>query len=738
MRNPKVYLFSTPLSLIPAPLLGVPVLQGYLSNSGIECSSTDLNIWFLQWLLKDRTLLNDFALDAIKSYTQIQQSEVFTQKSAMDFIQNLAALSLIPPEIAEKNFGSKAVIGVPDQASLSDWGEHMPCWTTALVMLGLDPHDLGRGISEARAFENRQTAFNAFLNTQETKDILQSAAGCDVVGISTPFWLQQKEYAFRIAKEIKNFNPNAFIIFGGGGITIMAKYCLDEIKKSGVVDAIGLYQGELTLRMLAECIAKGEKLDKVPDLILFNHEEKTHVYTAHMPTIHPDLLPTPVFNHEELEMYHKISGKLLPDKRAPLIISRGCYWDKCAFCADSQCRHPDTSPHEVRDTEKVLDDIERLQKLHDISYFYLITSAMSPSWGKKFAKGILERGIKAKFWTYTRAMGEAAADSEYFQLLKEAGFDVITCGVESTVDRVLEAISKGNGRAEITNTIRGLSNAGIRTKFNLIVDIPPSTYEDAKSNWDYIIENLPYINDLSVYTFLLHMGSEMADNPEKFNITVGTKMDGSKIELYPGILAHKNPFYENSKVQEIIQRTKNISKDIQFFQLAETVRNTIDHKGFSWRGSTIGFRPFTAIPSRFAPFEVNQRDCYIVCLSDMFNYFVVPSAFTGFLEVFKQGVREPVPFEKLLQAFEAGMETYDLQNRGVGSEGLMIKMLDKMARAGFILDVQTAQAQSQKVNTEWFDSQENFPRVYGKYNLTDRPFTFGTFPFAMVLSTLMI
>lgn len=740
MRSTKVFLFSTPLSLIPAPLLGVPVLQGYLSSNGVDCNSCDLNIRFMHWLLNDRTLLDGFAADTIKEFKQIQQLPALTQHNAVNLMQSAAAMSLIPPEIIDKHFGAEAVLGLSEPTALSKaghpknpWEDQMPCWATALGMLGLVPNDLGGVISEQKASENRQVSFNTFLNTQEVKTILHNAAECDVVGISTSFWLQQKEYAYRLAKEIRRLNPKAFIILGGSGLTIMAEYSKNEIMESGVVDAVGLYQGELTLRMLAEYIAKGEEIDKVPDLILFNHEKRSYKYTEHLPTVHPDSLPTPVYNQEELEMYHKLAGTVLPDKRAPLMISRGCYWDKCAFCSDSQCRHPETSPHEVRNPEKVLEDIEKLQKLHGISYFYLITSAMSPSWGKRFARGVIERGIKAKFWAYTRALGKEAADSEYFQLLKKAGFDVITCGVESTVDRVLTAISKGNSRAEITNTIQGLSKAGVRTKFNLIADIPPSTYEDAKSNWDYVIDNLPYINDLSVFTFLLHLGSEMADNPEKFNIKVVTEKDGSIRELFPGTIAHTNPFYENSRAKEIVQRTKNLSNDLQFFQLTQAVRNTIDSADFSWKDSTILFRPFTAIPSKFPLYDVKQRDVYIVTLSNMFNYIVIPAAFADFMELYKQGVLAPVSFEKLLQAFEAGMGA---QKR----EGIAQRMLDRMAREGFILDIKMSESQSEKQDTESIksDLHKSLPRAYGRYPSTERPFEFGTFPFAMVLSTLMI
>lgn len=753
MRNPKVFLFSAPLSLIPAPLLGIPVLEGYLSSNGIDCSSNDLNIRFLQWLIDDRTLLNRFVSEAVEGFEKIQKLPTLTQQNGMHLVQAAASMSLLPPGVIKEHFGSKAIIGwnrseMPEEcgADNNPWKENMPSWAVIMSMIGLAPNDSGFSISEAKASENRQIAFDAFLRTSEASEILKTAAECDLVGISAPFWLQQKEYAYRIAMEIKKLNPKTFVVLGGSGLTIMAKYCLSEIIENGVVDAVSLYQGELSLKMLAESILNGEKADKVPDLILFDHVKKEYKYTEHISAVHPDTLPTPIFSGEDLEMYQKMAENVFSDKRAPLLISRGCYWDKCAFCSDSQCRHPETSPHEVRNPEKVLDDIELLQKLHGITYFYLITSAMPPSWGKKFAKGVLERGITAKFWAYTRAMGKEAADPAYFELLKKAGFDVVTCGVESTSDRVLKAIAKGNGREEITNTIHGLSKAGVRTKFNLIADIPPSTYEDAKLNWDYLIENIPYVNDLAVFTFQLRLGSEMAVNPEKFNIRTITEKDGSRRESYPGTIEHVNPFYEHNRAKELIQRTKNLSDDLQFFQQTKNVRSIIDSPDFMWSGSAVSLMPFTAIPSKFPLYDLKQRNVYIVFLSNMFNYFVVSEEYAGFLEVCRKGVGTPVSYEELQTAFNMGMNASGQQLKGTKSETAAGRVLERMVREGFVMDVKAECLTSMEqravpdngLSSKKFSMSENFPRAFGRYPSTELPFTFGTFPFAMVLSTLMV
>ncbi|HWR60002.1 MAG TPA: hypothetical protein VN580_00235, partial [Clostridia bacterium] len=201
-----------------------------------------------------------------------------------------------------------------------------------------------------------------------------------------------------------------------------------------------------------------------------------------------------------------------------------------------------------------------------------------------------------------------------------------------------------------------------------------------------------------------------------------------------------NPFYDNSRAGEIIRRTRNFSNDLQFYHLTENVRDTIDSVDFSWNGSTIRFRPFNAVPSRFPLLNSGQRDVYIVFLSNMFNYIVIPSAFEEFLQAYKQGVQTPVSFEKLSRAFEAGMEAYASQSKGLKSEDLARRMLERMAREGFVLYVKATQTvlEKQDKKPSYSGLHENFPRASGRYPSTERPFEFGTFPFAMVLSTLMV
>jgi len=728
--------------VLPAPLLAVPLLRGYLSQQHIECESTDLNILFLRWLVEDHRILDSLLEKPLSNFKVLQKKADLTPSELCQLMDQVAYLAVTPPDLMRENFGSEVILGMTRDGSSDSWAGHMPSVINALELSGFFSHDLANktgNILAVDGFLQRYEALKSFIDTQEVEVILQRAAASDVVGISVSFWDQQALAAFLIAEYIRRINPGVFIIFGGSGITKNIKFCQQQfVSHAAEIDAIGLYEGELTLHQLAESIVGEKDLEDVPNLLRFDRARKEFLITGYQPSPRLDDLPIPVFNLDELDIYSELIGQWLPGVRVPLLISRGCWWDKCAFCSDNQLRHPKTPAYQPRSPQKVLDDIEQMQKLFSASYFYLVTSAMPSSWGRAFAKGVLERGLKANFWTYMRATNERLSGMEYFQLLKSAGFDMVTVGVESTVDRILTSVAKGNSRSDIVNTICGLSKAGIRTKFNLIADLPPATVDDARSNWNFILENLLHINDLTVFEFELVDGTAMATHPQDYNLKIVKDKRGNAKMLVPGILQHINPFYADNESQKIIKRTKDLAIDIEFLQLTKEVRGEISTENYRWKDSIVLFRPFTAVHSRFTPFDSQPQEVYLVVLHDVFKFFIAPASFSDLINVMRRGTETTVTYSDLFNAFVSGARWLD-SSIPISQISLMDRLLDRLTREGFISEI-NGNGSSQNDFTrdaERVDPQEDLPLSFGRYPFPDLPFTFGAFPFAGVISTKM-
>ena len=69
--------------------------------------------------------------------------------------------------------------------------------------------------------------------------------------------------------------------------------------------------------------------------------------------------------------------------------------------------------------------------------------ARDPAWAARFSKEVRERGIRATFWSYLKNERKDILTQDLLNLMGAAGFTRVTCGVESTSDRVLNVIDKG-------------------------------------------------------------------------------------------------------------------------------------------------------------------------------------------------------------------------------------------------------------------------------------------------------
>ena len=180
----------------------------------------------------------------------------------------------------------------------------------------------------------------------------------------------------------------------------------------------------------------------------------TVLRTASAKRLHPNNLPAPEFDDEELGLYR--------DLALPVYVTRGCYWGKCTFCDYVKLYTPGQPRVLARDAEKVVEDVKLLQSKHRVFRVRLITEAIPPKWCREFSRAIIANRVRASFWTYLKNEPKEVLTQELFELMKRAGIDDVTCGVESISDRVLAVIVKGTTVEDITDNFEMMRRADIR------------------------------------------------------------------------------------------------------------------------------------------------------------------------------------------------------------------------------------------------------------------------------------
>lgn len=315
--------------------------------------------------------------------------------------------------------------------------------------------------------------------------------------------------ALALAKRAKQrYGDAVHIALGGGIFALMGQDQRAETLRSGVVDSIGIHEGEVTLLGLCEHIDGKNRLEAVPNLVRW---VDGRILAPRIEQAVPlDECPPPLFPDDLLRGYG-------PDVVLPVWATRGCYWGKCAFC-DYVHLSANRNRAEIARVATCIDVIERLIARHGTRNFEMIAECLSPSFCRRFAEGLQARGLEITWTTHLRV--EKQFKGELCRKIFASGCRRVTVGVESFNDRQLRVMKKGYTRADVVQMLAGLAEAGIEALINIIVDFPTVIAEEARETLEFLHEYRWLYNDVNVFPFVLSRLTEIARNPERFGIEI--------------------------------------------------------------------------------------------------------------------------------------------------------------------------------------------------------------------------
>ncbi|MDQ0293676.1 MULTISPECIES: B12-binding domain-containing radical SAM protein [Streptomyces] len=212
----------------------------------------------------------------------------------------------------------------------------------------------------------------------------------------------------------------------------------------------------------------------------------------------------------------------LPEHIYPVLLSEGCYWGKCDFCDYPFLSSQD--PFKVsaffRKAPDVVHDIGILVEKFGVSRIDLISDAVPMGYFRLMADAGADRlrELGARLECSIRA--EPKAKAHHFEAMAAAGVDLVTIGVESLADEVLDGMQKGNTYADIMRSMRLARENGIKVKANLIFDHPRMQLRHVDQTLERLEEVLPYVESLGVHSFGLTPHAPLAFTPESANLVI--------------------------------------------------------------------------------------------------------------------------------------------------------------------------------------------------------------------------
>lgn len=285
----------------------------------------------------------------------------------------------------------------------------------------------------------------------------------------------------RIARELKQRNPELIVIFGGPQATLTAEATLQSMD---CVDYVCAGEGENTIVPVIKVLLRDEKTDYsvIPGLCYRLDGEV--IQNPLPPMTDLDSLP-----YWDMRLHGNATTDVLTNDQEnqymPIDAGRGCPFN-CTFCCTSTILN---HSYRLKSARRITEDIIYYQKNYGIHKFWLSHDALTTNKRliEELCDCILEAGLKIKWRCTTRI---DLITEELVLKMKRAGLTIIDFGIETGSVRMQKITNK---RLDLEKTRRMLSflkDNNIQIMSYFIYGFPEETREDLNDTMEMVLSML--------------------------------------------------------------------------------------------------------------------------------------------------------------------------------------------------------------------------------------------------------
>ena len=210
---------------------------------------------------------------------------------------------------------------------------------------------------------------------------------------------------------------------------------------------------------------------------------------------------------------YDFSEYMLPEPVLPIRASYGCYWGKCTFCAHY---YNDKKHFFIREVDDLIEEIKFNIKKYNVNTFCFVDSALPPAYSDEFATKIINQNIKIYFTMQNRF--EDDFDEALLKKLHKAGLIHCFWGLESASPKILKKMNKGININTAQKILETAHSIGILNGIYWMYNFPEETIDDFNLTYNFIRENIDFIDNIVDNRFMLPTFSYMYSNPEEFGL----------------------------------------------------------------------------------------------------------------------------------------------------------------------------------------------------------------------------
>lgn len=375
-------------------------------------------------------------------------------------------------------------------------------------------------------------------------DLLYLAAVAEKAGLEAKI----KDYSQGgdFEKDLREFQPDYLVINVAtptfksdlGALTIAKEICPDvvTIAKGAafltVAFEVMYFQKDLDLILFGEPeetlreVLEGK--DYADILGLYYRDDLRAKFTGPRPFIENlDELPFPARHLVDNNIYRRPDNNKV---QAVIKVSRGCPFH-CFFCLATPVSGAKVRK---RSPENIVEEIKECVEKYNITNFVFWSDIFNidKEWVMELCQKIIDSGLKITWSANTRA---DTADEEMAQKMYEAGCRLVSIGVESGSQEMLDKIGKRITLDDVRLTVKIFKKARIRIYNYFVIGLPWEDEDTVEDTIDFAIElDSDFI---SFYTATPLPGSKFYDYAKE-NHLIDSETSFSSAYFYPSVNTH--------------------------------------------------------------------------------------------------------------------------------------------------------------------------------------------------------
>jgi hypothetical protein len=309
-----------------------------------------------------------------------------------------------------------------------------------------------------------------------------------------------------MARDALGSSSTAHLSLGGNFFTRLRDALVERPEFfEAFADSLVVGEGEGPVVALAQALVDGGSgLDQAPNLLYLDAEGRLRANEPEPPP------PMSELAYQDFTGF-RLDRYLAPERVACIRSSKGCYWNRCAFCDAHHGLAPDSVP-----VERLVDEIRFLGDTFGIRHFELIDECIDAEYLEAMSDALIAADLDVGWFCNART--DPGFTPGLFAKMKRAGATMIMWGIESASGRLLELMDKGVAVEGRLDTLRAAADAGIWNFAFVFFGFPTETEEEAAATIDLLCGNTDVIHSYGRSRFTLGRHSPLVREPERFGI----------------------------------------------------------------------------------------------------------------------------------------------------------------------------------------------------------------------------